>query len=154
AQALSDSVLDVNTAGGIGVQVHALGPVGTAEADQLRALGATINTSSADFAPVPGADLPNAGLISATVPFDKLDAVAALPWVSTLRPSLRPAVDDQITTEGLQLHKADVAQSRGLTGKGQKIGAISGDVDHIAVSIARGELPADVQVLRMADYDD
>src|SRR4029453_2860002 len=59
-----------------------------------------------------------------------------------------------VTTEGLQLHKADLAQAHGLTGKGQKIGAISGDVDHLAESVARGELPPDVQVLRQAGYDD
>ncbi len=71
--------------------------------------------------------------------------------MTALRPSLRPAVDvGPITAEGVQLHKADLAQARGLTGKGQKVGAISGDVDHIADAIAAGELPADVQVLQQA----
>ena len=121
----------------------------------FRSLGATVETSSADFAPVPGAVLPSAGLISAMVPFDKLDAVAALPWVATLRPSLRPAVDvGPITTEGDVLHRADVARKQGFTGRGVKVGAISGDVDHLADSVARGELPADVRVLTRADYDD
>jgi hypothetical protein len=154
-ESLAADVLSVDAAGGIGVQVHGLGPATAAQADQLRALGATVRTSSADFAPVPGAELPTAGLISAMVPFDKLDAVASLPWVATLRPSLRPSADvGAITTEGNALHKADVAQQRGFTGRGVKVGAISGDVDHLAESIARGELPADVQVLTRADYDD
>jgi hypothetical protein len=87
------------------------------------------------------------------VPYDKLDAVAALPWVATLRPSLRPFSDaGPITAEGVTLHKADIAQQRGLTGKGIKIGAISDDVDHLADSIARGELPPDVQVVKSADF--
>jgi hypothetical protein len=119
AKSLAADVLSVDTAGALGVQVHALAPVGAAEEDQLRALGATVRTSSAGFAAVPGADLPNAGLISAMVPYDKLDAVAALPWVSTLRPSLRPTVDvGAITTEGAALHKTDVANKNGLTGRG------------------------------------
>jgi hypothetical protein len=155
AKSLAADVLSVDTAGALGVQVHALAPVGSAEEDQLRALGATVRTSSAGFAAVPGADLPNAGLISAMVPYDKLDAVAALPWVSTLRPSLRPTVDiGAITTEGAALHKTDVANKNGLTGRGVKVGAISGDVDHLADSVARGELPNNVQVLVRADYDD
>jgi hypothetical protein len=155
ADSLAANVLSVDAAGDLGVQVHGLGPATAAQADQLRALGARVQTSSADFAAVPGADLPDAGLISAMVPYDKLDAVAALPWVATLRPSLRPAVDaGPITTEGNILHKADVAQAQGFTGRGVKVGAISGDVDHLAESVARGELPPGIQVLRQADYDD
>jgi Subtilase family len=155
ADQLEANVLSVDTSGDIGVQVHGTGPATKQQADQLKALGATVKTSSADFAGVPGADLPNAGLISAMVPFDKLDAVAALPWVATLRPSLRPAVDvGAITTEGNVLHKADQAQKQGFTGRGVKVGAISGDVDHLAESVARGELPAGIEVLRQADYDD
>ena len=104
---------------------------------------------------MPGADLPNAGLISAMVPYDKLDAVAALPWVATLRRGLRPTADvGVIVTEGNVLHKADIAEKRGLTGRGVKVGAISGDIGRFSESIARGELPAGVQVLTTADYDD
>lgn len=155
AQALEANVLSLDAQGGLGVEVHGLGPATKQQADQLKALGATIKTSSADFAAVPDADLPNAGLISAMVPYDKLDAVAALPWVATLRPSLRPAVDvGAITTEGNVLHKADQAQKQGFSGRGVKVGAISGDVDHLADSVARGELPSGIQVLRQADYDD
>ncbi|MEV4320098.1 S8 family serine peptidase [Actinocrispum sp. NPDC049592] len=155
AESLAADVLSIDPAGGIGVQVYGLDQVGQTEENQLRALGAKVGTSSSGFAAVPDTDMPVAGLVSAVVPYDKLDAVAALPWVATLRPSLRPAVDvGPNAAEGLTLHKAAEAQQRGLTGKGQKVGAISGDVDHLAESIARGELPADVQVLRTADYDD
>ena len=135
----------------LGVQVYAAAPVTGPQQADLTALGVSVLKNSADFPAVTGADLPSTGLVSATVPYDKLDAVAALGWVTALRPSLRPAVDvGPITAEGVQLHKADLAQARGLTGKGQKVGAISGDVDHIADAIAAGELPADVQVLQQA----
>jgi hypothetical protein len=147
--------LGVGPTGRLGVQVYAAAPVTAAQEADLSNLGVSVLKNSADFKAVPGIALPSTGLVSASVPYDKLDAVAALGWVTALRPSLRPAVDaGAITAEGVQMHKADKAQARGLTGRGQKVGAISGDVDHIADSIAAGELPKNVQVLQQAAYDD
>ena len=148
--------LGIQSTGRIGVQINAAAPVTAQQEAALASLGVTVLNNSADFKKVPGVALPSTGLVSASVPYDKLDAVAALGWVTALRPSLRPQVDvGPVTAEGLTLHKADQAQARGLTGKGQKVGAISGDVDHLAESVARGELPPDVQVVRTADtYDD
>lgn len=148
--------LGVTDGGRIGVQVYAAAPVTAAQEGDLSRLGVSVLKNSADFKAVPGADLPNTGLVSASVPYDKLDALAGLGWVTALRPSLRPAVDaGPITAEGVQLHKADKAQARGLTGRGQKVGAISGDVDHLADAVAAGELPPDVQVLQQAaSYED
>lgn len=155
ASRLSVAAAPIDQAGGLGVQVYATGNVGANEADQLRSLGVTIRSSSADFAAVPGADLPDVGLVSAVVPADKLDAVAALPWVATLRPTIRPAVDvGPNTAEAVPLHKADIAQKNGLTGRGVKVGVMSGDVDHLADAVARGELPDGIQVINRADYDD
>ncbi|MGW6198494.1 S8 family serine peptidase [Kribbella sp. NPDC055110] len=137
----------------VGVQVYAAAPVTAQQQDDLTALGVSVLKNSADFPAVADADLPSTGLVSATVPYDKLDAVAALGWVTALRPSLRPAVDvGPITAEGVPLHQADKAQAKGLTGRGQKIGVISGDADHVADAIAAGELPADTEVLRAAPY--
>ncbi|HWD81730.1 MAG TPA: S8 family serine peptidase [Kribbella sp.] len=137
--------------GRLGVQVYAAAPVDAQQQSELSKLGVTVETNSADFKGVAGVDLPSTGLVLAQVPYDKLDAVAALPWVTALRPTIRPAVDaGPVTAEGVQLHQADKAQARGLTGRGQKIGAISGDVDHLADAIAAGELPKDVQVLQQA----
>jgi hypothetical protein len=148
-------VMGVDGSGRLGVQVYAAAPITAAQQATLTSLGASVLKNSADFKGVPGADLPSTGLVSATIPYDKLDAVASLGWVTALRPSLRPAVDvGPITAEGVQLHKADVAQAHGLTGRGQKVGAISGDVDHLADSVKQGELPANVQVLAQAAYDD
>jgi len=147
--------LGIDASGRIGVQLYSAAPVTAQQEATLTSLGVSVLKNSADFKQVPGAELPSTGLVSTTVPYDKLDAVAALGWVTALRPSLRPAVDaGPVTAEGVQLHKADLAQARGLSGRGQKIGAISGDVDHLADSVAQGELPANVQVLRQAAYDD
>lgn len=153
---LSDGVLGVHPDGGFDLVVHATGPVGKTESAQLAALGATVKSSSADFAAVPGATLPDAGLISATVPATKIDAVAGLPWVAAIRPAIRPATDaGAITSEGVPLHRADVAQRRlGVTGRGQKVGAMSDGVTSLAESVAKGELPPDVQVLDPGDGDE
>jgi Subtilase family len=156
ARSVAGAALDVTPAGAIDVVVHATGAVDAADAAQLTALGATVTGSSADFAPVPGAaDLPTAGLISASVPADRIDAVAALPWVAALRPAIRPVTDaGPVTSDGVPLHRADVAAARGLTGRGQKIGAMSDGVTSLADSVAKGELPADVQVLDPGDGDE
>lgn len=143
--------LKVDGSGRLGVEVYAASPVTAQQEAALTSLGVSVLKNTATFKSVPGADLPQTGLVSASIPPDKLDAVAALGWVTALRPSLRPQIDvGPVTAEGVRLHKADLAQARGLTGRGQKVGAISGDVDHIADAIAAGELPADVQVLQQA----
>jgi Subtilase family len=155
AHNLSDGMLGIRPNGALDVVVHATGQVGRAEAAQLAALGATVRSSSADFASVRGVTLPSTGMISASIPADRLDAVAALPWVAALRPAIRPAVDvGPIEAEGVPLHRADVAQRLGITGRGQRVGAMSDGVTHLADSVAQGELPPDVQVLDPGDGDE
>src|SRR3954451_305095 len=153
AGAIAGGVTSPRRDGRLDVVLHALGTVGAARTDQLRSLGVKILGSSSGWASVPGVALPRPGIVHAAVPYDRLNAVAALPWVAVIRPAIRPATDE-IVSEGVPLHRAGDAQAAGLTGAGQKVGAISGDVDHIAQAIARGELPADVQVLKNAAYDD
>jgi hypothetical protein len=154
-RSLGADLVGVDAAGALDLQLHAGAPVGKAQLAQLAALGVTVRSSSADFVTVPGADLPQAGLVHATVPVDALDAVAALPWVSTVRPATRPQVDaGPVTSEGVRLHRADVAQRIGLTGRGQRVGAMSDGVTSLAESVAKGELPADVQVLDPGDGDE
>ncbi|MFF0269620.1 S8 family serine peptidase [Kribbella sp. NPDC004536] len=152
---LAAGVMHIDEQGGIDVLLHSVATASRAETAELNRLGVTVNAGSGDFANVPGIDLPQTGLLRATVPYDKLDAVAGLDWVTAIRPALRPATDvGPITAEGVQLHKADLAQASGFSGRGQTVGVISGDVDHLADSVAQGELPSDVKVVRRADYDD
>jgi hypothetical protein len=152
---ISGGLLHVQANGGIDVQLHAIGRVGGNELRELVSLGVIVRQSSASWKSVPGIDFPDAGLVHAIVPYDKVDAVAALPWVAAVRPTIAPAIDvGPITSEGVTLHNADSAQTAGFTGAGQKVGAISGDVDNLAYSQAQGELPADVQVIEQAAYDD
>ncbi len=148
-------LVGVDASGGLDLQLHATGAVAAAQLAQLRALGVTVRSSSAQFAAVPGASLPQAGLVHAAVPADKLDAVAGLPWVAAVRPATRPQVDaGPVTSEGVALHRADIAQRIGLTGRGQRVGAMSDGVTSLAESVAKGELPADVQVLDPGDGDE
>ncbi|MEN3304064.1 MAG: hypothetical protein V7603_266 [Micromonosporaceae bacterium] len=153
-RALTGGMLTVTPSGGIDLQLHATGPVGADQRRALTELGVTVLGSSADFAPVPGADLPDVGLVRAVVPYDKVDAVADLPWIAALRPTVRPAVDAQMVSEGVPLHKTDVAVSRGITGLGQKIGVISDGATHLADAVARGELAPDTEVLAVGEGDE
>jgi hypothetical protein len=154
-KALGDDLVGVDAAGSLDLQLHANGPVGKAELTQLTALGATVRSSSADFAAVPGVALPQAGLVHASVPVGALDAVAALPWVAAVRPAIKPQTDaGPVTSEGVALHRADKAQRIGLDGRGQRVGAMSDGVTSLAESVAKGELPADVQVLDPGSGDE
>jgi Subtilase family len=140
---------------GLDLQLHATGTVGPAQLAQLTALGVTVRSSSARFAAVPGVALPQAGLVHAAVPAGALDAVAALPWVAAVRPAIRPQVDaGPVTSEGVALHRADIAQRIGLNGRGQRVGAMSDGVTSLAESVAKGELPPDVQVIDPGDGDE
>jgi Subtilase family len=151
---MSGGFLGVQADGGIDVQLHAVGSVRAEQLQQLADLGVDVRASSADFKTVPGVAFPEVGLVDAIVPYDKVDAVAALPWVAAVRPTIAPALDvGPITAEGVPLHHADVAQAAGFTGAGQKIGVISDDVDSLAYAVAQGELPDNVQVVQQAPYD-
>ncbi len=148
-------LVGLDAGGALDLQLHATAAVGSTQLAQLRGLGVTVESSSAQFAAVPGAALPPAGLVHAAVPVDKLDAVAALPWVAAVRPVSRPQVDaGPITSEGVALHRAGVAHRIGLTGRGQRVGAMSDGVTHLADSVAKGELPPDVRVIDPGDGDE
>jgi len=152
---LGTELVGVDGGGALDLQLHATAAVGSAQLAQLRGIGVTVRSSSAQFAAVPGAALPQAGLVHAAVPADKLDAVAALPWVAAVRPASRPQVDaGPITSEGVALHRADIAQRIGLNGRGQRVGAMSDGVTSLAESVAKGELPPDVKVIDPGDGDE
>ena len=151
---LTAGLLTITPDGGMDLVLHATGPVRADHLRQLSGLGVTVRGSSADFAAVPGAGLPDVGLVHAVVPYDKVDTVAALPWVAALRPTVTPAVDTEMVSEGVTLHGTDQAVARGYTGRGQKVGAISDGVTHLADAVARGELPASTQVLAAGEGDE
>jgi hypothetical protein len=99
--------------------------------------------------------------IRARLPLDRLEAIAALSEVQTIRPADRmttrqrtPAaarrrvngdveIDLVNTSEGLLAHRASASQSfYGVTGAGVGIGVLSDGVDTLAARQATGDLPA------------
>jgi hypothetical protein len=71
----------VRADGRIEVEFHAVGPVGAAETDALRRLGAEIVTTLS-----PDAVVPPAGVIVAWIPPDKVQEAAAAEWVAAVKP--------------------------------------------------------------------
>jgi hypothetical protein len=145
--ALSNPLVRVNQAGKIELVFHAAGPVGDAEVRDLEALGADIVITLTS----------PAGMIQAWVPYQQVEAAAALPWVVAVTP---PAYGDHnthpnnpINSEGVALHNADTAQAQGVTGTGVTVGAISDGVSNLAASQARNELPA-VNVINAGSGDE
>ncbi|KQC03080.1 MAG: hypothetical protein APR53_06040 [Methanoculleus sp. SDB] len=91
-----------------------------------------------------------AGLIVAWVEVDRLEDLAALEDVRTIRPVFLPDIcTGSVTSEGDGVHRADLARSTfGFDGSGIKVGVISDSADHVADAIMTGDLPADVVVVQ------
>ena len=147
--ALSTRTLAVADDGSLEVEVHGASSVGSAEADALRALGATIVSSTGDIQwPAGVTPPPDMGMIVARIPSDAIDAAAALSWVVVIAPAERLAPDSgAFTSEGVVLHKTAQANSLGFTGAGVTVGVISDGVSNLADAQALGDLPPTVNVL-------
>src|SRR5262249_16742453 len=69
--------------------------------------------------------------------------------IHSLHASMRPQANvGLVTSQAVALEKADIAQARGVTGKGMKIAALSDSLDactdcsdHVAQNIASNDLP-------------
>jgi uncharacterized repeat protein (TIGR01451 family) len=140
---LSNDVLHVSPSGDIELLFHATTPTGSAEEVSLQALGATIVTR---LASPPGLNLPPVGIIQAWVPYEQVHAAAALPWVVAVTPPdygfNDPHPNNPINSEGVALHRANLAHAAGITGAGVTVGVISNGVTNLAAAQALNELPA------------
>jgi hypothetical protein len=145
--ALSNPLVRVNAAGKIELVFHAAGAIGTTEVQDLQALGADIVITLTS----------PAGMIQAWVPYQQVEAAAALPWVAAVTPPAypehNPHPNNPIDSEGTALHNADVAQAQGFDGTGVTVGVISNGVTNLAASQARNELPA-VNVINAGNGDE
>ncbi|HEV8676619.1 MAG TPA: S8 family serine peptidase [Methylomirabilota bacterium] len=100
--------------------------------------------------------LPEFQLVQGWLPAAQVDAVAALPFVTEVRPPGYPVrkVGAQLTA-GDSILRADQARATfGLTGAGVTVGVMSDGVDHLASVVATGDLPAGVQVLKNPGGDE
>jgi len=139
--------LKATVEGQLDLEFHAAGAVGDAEAASLEALGATILTSTADITWPLGGPPPGLGVVVARIPFDQVEAAAALAWVVAVRPvENNPPDTGAFQSEGVALHNADDAQTAGITGAGVAVGAISDGVLNLAAAQASGDLPAAVTI--------
>ena len=146
--ALSNPLVRVNADGKIELVFHAAGAIGAAEVQDLLALGADIVITLTS----------PAGLIQAWVPYQQVEAAAALPWVVAVTPPAygehNPHPVNPIESEGTALHNADVAHAQGFDGTGVTVGVISNGVTSLAVAQARSELPTGINVLSAGNGDE
>jgi hypothetical protein len=142
---LSSDGVRVNNAGEIQVYVI-LVEFEPAYVSQLEALGLRVEITLPDFR-----------LVQGWLPAGAVDAVAALDFVQQVKPPgyAVPKAVGAATTEGDALLGAATARaSFNVTGAGVKVGVISTGVSHLANSVASGDLPGDVQVLKAGTGDE
>ncbi|EAP97743.1 putative membrane protein [Janibacter sp. HTCC2649] len=155
-RSLSDSTLRVDGQGRLDLELHALTTLKGRERADLNRLGASVRSGSDQWVkPAKVKSLPNAGILRALVPYDKVDSVAALPWVAAVRPTeISPPDAGSFLSEGVPLHRADDTQAIGVDGSGIDVGVISDGVTSIAAAQALGDLPAGVNVLNAGSGDE
>ena len=155
-KSVSDQLVRVDSSGALDLEIHALDTLSGRERADLRRLGVTVLIGSDQWAkPAKLKALPDAGVLRALVPYDRVDAVAALGWVAAIRPTeILPADAGSFLSEGVPLHRADDAQASGIDGGGVDVGVISDGVSSIGVAQALGDLPAGVNVLDAGGGDE
>jgi PKD domain len=152
AKAASNGAVSVSSDGAVDVTVWAREQVSNRELADLRRLGAKIETSASGPAQ---RGKPQYGVIAASVPYDRLEDVAALTWVAALTPTMPTQVDvGPNLSEGVALHRADDVQARGIDGTGVTVGVISDGVSNLAASQGLGDLPAGVNVINAGSGDE
>ena len=119
-KSVSDQLVRVDASGALDLEIHALDTLTGRERADLRRLGVTVLIGSDQWAkPAKLKALPDAGVLRALVPYDHVDAVAALGWVAAIRPTeILPADAGSFLSEGVPLHRADDAQALGIDGGG------------------------------------
>jgi PKD domain len=150
AARLSNPILHSTKSGAIELVFHAKGQVGAAQRKSLVALGASIVTTVSQPAKN---GIPAVGQIQAKLPFNRVNAAAALKWVVAVTPPDYGSVD-AVTSEGVAFHRANLLQTRGINGTGVTVGVISNGVSNLAAAQASNDLPAGVTVLNTGSGDE
>ena len=131
AQALSNPLVRLDTDANIQVYIH-LTDLASPALAQLRSREAVIQIANEQL-----------GIVQAWVPFDRIEEIAALPFVTRVTPpSYGRARAGSKTTEGDSILKADQLRALGVDGSGVKVGIISDGANNWAQSQASGDLPA------------
>ncbi len=143
---ITDGTVHTDPGGRVELDFHAARPTGGSEEADLARLGAAA-IKSLDLSPELKV---TTGMIEAWVPPDAVTAAAALPWVTSVTV---PAYGhtSAVTSAGVALHKANLAQAKGINGAGVTVGVVSDGVQSLAVAQAAGELPA-VNIVDQATF--
>ncbi len=113
---------------------------------QLEALGLSVEIT-----------LPGFRLVQGWLPAGSVDAVAALDFVLQIKPPGYPVRKSvgAVTTAGDALLGAAAARAQfNVDGAGVTVGVLTDGVAHLADSVASGDLPSDVQVLKAGSGDE
>ncbi len=135
ASELSTALVRVNEDGAIQTYIHvsALGPAEIAELERYEAV---IEIANEEL-----------GIVQAWIPFDRIDEVAQLPFVSRITsPGYATPRAGSVTTEGDAILRSDLVRTLGVDGSGVKVGVISDGVRGRAAAQATGDLPPSVTV--------
>jgi len=135
ASALSNPLVKVDERGNIHTYIRVL-TYGNAERSRLEACDASIEIVNDEH-----------GIVQAWIPFDMVDEVAELPFVTLITPpGYRVCRVGSVTTEGDVVLKADQLRGLGLDGTGIRVGVISDGVDSMAAAQGTGDLPGTVTI--------
>jgi hypothetical protein len=87
-------------------------------------------------------------IVQAWLPFEKIDEVAALDFVRSIRPPGYAVPNSgSVTSEGdVILRAEEVRTLLGIDGSGVRVGVISDGVDSRAVAVSSGDLPENIEV--------
>ncbi|PYN98559.1 MAG: hypothetical protein DMD91_14845 [Candidatus Rokuibacteriota bacterium] len=143
-EALSTAVTRINVAGEIHVYVI-LTDFRPEYVAQLETMGLRVEQT-----------LPDVRLIQGWAPANLVDLIAGFDFVVEVKPPgyAVSKAGVQLTT-GDSILRADTARATfGVTGAGVKVGVMSDGVNHLAQSVATGDLPAGVQVLKNPGGDE
>ncbi len=135
------------------IHVHTLGPDVKSKLESYGAIVEIINEKLK--------------IVQAWIPQDQVYEIAKLSFVKRIsepaygvpRRSHKSRVHESplsggVTTEGDAILRADEVRARGMNGSGAKVGVISNGVDSMATSIASGDLPSNITVLRAGSGDE
>ncbi len=132
-QQLSNLSVHISPAGRVQVYIR-LFKIGATQLAQLNELESDIEVTNQKLK-----------IVQAWIPFDRLEEVAALPFVERITPPRygRPR-SGGTTTEGDAILRADMIRQLGLDGSGVKVGVISDGTVGKETAQSSGDLPANV----------
>jgi uncharacterized repeat protein (TIGR01451 family) len=147
-EALSDSLIKVNSASQMRLAFHSQQAITPALVSHLQNLGSAIEVSTADIIWPDGMSAPpGLGIVVAWVPYDQVLDAAQADWVTAATTvEENPPDEGAFLSEGVALHGADDLNTLGIDGSGVTIGAISDGVTNMADAQASGDLPATVTI--------